>query len=67
MSSPTVDGRAKTAKARKIHLELSAHRAVDDPVELARAARIIRAAIARRILTEDDLRGDVVRGDADAT
>jgi hypothetical protein len=59
-----IDGHAKTAKARKIHMERSAHRAVDDPAQLARAARIVRAALARRVLTEDDLRGDVVPQDA---
>ena len=33
----------------------AAHRAVDDPVVLARAARIVRAALARQRLTLADL------------
>lgn len=56
--------------ARAAHLRQAAERAVDDPVKLASAARIVRAALARQRLTEDDLHGDVVqptdlmRGDA---
>jgi hypothetical protein len=44
-----------TGKARAIRLTQTAHRAVDDPLELARAARIVRAALARRKLTLDEL------------
>jgi hypothetical protein len=33
----------------------AANRAVDDPAQLARAARIVRAALARQRLTLDDL------------
>ena len=44
-----------TAKARKVKLTNHAHRAVDDPVQLARAARIVRAALARQRLTLGDL------------
>lgn len=51
----------RAAKARAEHLRRSAARAVDDPAQLQRAARIVRAALARRVLTEEDLRGDVVR------
>ncbi len=36
----------------------SAERAVDDPAKLARAARIIRAALARGVLTPADLTAD---------
>lgn len=51
----------RTAAARIEHMRRSAHRAVDDPATLARAARIVRAALARRALTTDDLQGDVVK------
>jgi hypothetical protein len=46
---------SKTAPARRVRLTQTAHRAVDDPIELARAARIVRAALARQRLTIDDL------------
>jgi hypothetical protein len=36
-------------------MRLAANRAVDDPAQLARAARIIRAALERQRLTLDDL------------
>lgn len=39
----------------------AAVRAVDDPVTLARAARIVRAALERGRLTPNDLQGDVVK------
>lgn len=42
-------------------LRNAAERAVDDPVALNRAARIVRAALARQALTEADLRGPVVK------
>jgi hypothetical protein len=42
-------------KARKVKLANAAHRAVDDPVQLARAARIVRAALARQRLTITEL------------
>lgn len=45
-----------TAKARAVRLTQTAHRAVDDPVQLARAVRIVRAALARERLTLGDLR-----------
>lgn len=54
-SSAVSDGVARTAKARAAHLQRAANRAVDDDVQLARAARIVRAALARRVLTVDDL------------
>lgn len=44
-----------TAPATEAHVTNSAHRAVDDPKQLARATRIVRAALARRKLTHDDL------------
>jgi hypothetical protein len=39
----------------------AAERAVDDPAVLAKAARIVRAALARQRLTLTDLQGDVVK------
>lgn len=45
----------RTAPARAAHELRAAERAVDDPVKLARAARIVRAALARRVLTVEDL------------
>lgn len=44
------------ARARAIHEENAAVRAIDDPVKLARAARIIRVALERQRLTLDDLK-----------
>jgi hypothetical protein len=41
--------------ATREHMRGSAHRAVDDPAQLARAARIVRAALARRKITLDEL------------
>jgi hypothetical protein len=56
-----MDRTINTAPARAAQLRNAAHRAVDDPAQLHRAARIVRAALARQVLTEDDLRGDVVQ------
>jgi hypothetical protein len=47
--------------ARTAHLRNAAERAVDDPVVLAKAARIVRAALARQRLTLADLQGDIVK------
>lgn len=41
--------------ARLIYRDHAAHRAVDDPVRLARAARIVRAALARKKITLAEL------------
>lgn len=49
---------ARTAAAAERNRELGAERAIDDPVKLARAARIIRIALARRRLTLADLDAD---------
>lgn len=46
---------ARTDAATQAHVTNAAHRAVDDPRELARAARIVRAALARKKLTHADL------------
>lgn len=48
--------RAQTAAAIETHKQRAAERAVDDPIKLARAARIVRTALARQVLTVDDLR-----------
>lgn len=45
----------RTAAATEAVQQYAAERAVDDPVKLARAARIVRAALARRKLSVDDL------------
>jgi hypothetical protein len=46
---------ARTARGREKQLANAAHRAVDDPVVLARAARIVRAALARDRISLADL------------
>lgn len=45
----------RAARARQVFQTNSAHRAVNDPVRLARAARIVRAALARKRLRLADL------------
>jgi hypothetical protein len=45
----------RTAAATAEHTRRAAHRAIDDPAKLARAARIVRAALARRKLTLAEL------------
>lgn len=52
---------SRTAAATAAVQHHAAERAIDDPAKLARAARIVRLALEREILTEDDLRP---RGDA---
>ncbi len=44
-----------TAAATAEHKRRAAHRAVDDPAQLARAARIVRVAIERGRLSAEDL------------
>jgi len=51
----------RTAAATTAHLEKAALRAVEDAASLARAARIVRAALARQRLTPADLTGDIVK------
>lgn len=41
--------------ANEVRLWQSARRAIDDPAVLARAARIVRVALARELLTPEDL------------
>lgn len=45
----------RTAAATEATKQYAAERAVDDPVKLARAARIVRAALARKRLRLADL------------
>jgi hypothetical protein len=51
----TTDKLASAAHARDTHQRNAAHRAVDDPAKLAAAARIVRAALARKRLALTDL------------
>jgi hypothetical protein len=53
--------RARTDAATAGHMRRAALRAVDDPATLAKAARIVRAALARRVLTPRDLTGEIVQ------
>jgi hypothetical protein len=53
--STTRDGQDRAATARAVHLRRSAERALDDPVALARAARIVRLALERQRLQLADL------------
>lgn len=41
--------------AREVGLAQHAHRAVEDPIKLNKAARIVRAALAREMLRIEDL------------
>ena len=52
---------ARTEAATNEHKRRSALRAIDDPAQLAKAARIVRAALERGRLTPDDLDGDIVQ------
>jgi hypothetical protein len=56
---------SRTAAATAARLRNQANRAVDHPAKLARAARIVRAALARRKLTVADLT-PLPPGDRDA-
>jgi hypothetical protein len=51
----------RTAAATATNMRTAALRAVDDPASLAKAARIVRAALERGRLGPDDLRGDIVK------
>jgi hypothetical protein len=53
--SPTSEPTDRAATARAVRSQRSAERAVDDPRQLARAARIVRAALARKALEPADL------------
>ena len=52
---PLAERQAATAAARHAVETRAANRAVDDPVALARAARIVRVALERKRLTLADL------------
>jgi hypothetical protein len=58
LTTPSID------HAREIMMRKSAERAVDDPRQLARAARIVRTALARKALEPADVLPD---GGDDAT
>lgn len=58
---------AQLAEARGKYQAQVAHRAVDDPVRLGRAARIVRAALARQKLTLDELSPLPAPGDRDGS
>lgn len=45
----------RTAAATEAVQQYAAERAIDDPVKLARAARIVRIALARQRITLDEL------------
>jgi hypothetical protein len=55
-----ISAREQTEPARTAYLEKTARRSVDDPVALAKAARIVRAALERGALTKADLDGPIV-------
>lgn len=55
MSAPQVDRAAICANARAVQMRNAAIRSLDDPVRLARAARIVREALARNVLTLSDI------------
>lgn len=54
-TEPTPAQRAAVERAHKAHLAHAAERACSDPIAIQRAARIVRAAIARDLLTVDDV------------
>jgi hypothetical protein len=61
-STVRVDLRGRVTKPAQVaNKRNAALRAVDDPAKLARAARIVRAALLRQKLTLADLEGDIVQ------
>lgn len=60
MSTPAPDRLPRTHKATTEHLRRAAVRALDDPVALARAARIVRVALSRNVLTLGELTDDEI-------
>lgn len=55
-----------TEPARRAAMANAANRAVDDPKALARAARIVRAALARGVLSPADIIGTERNGSGTA-
>lgn len=55
MSVVEQDRYAHLPRARAAFLADCAYRAVDDPARLAKAMRVVRAALALGVLTSDDL------------
>ena len=53
--------RASMTRARGEMMRQSAIRAIDDPAQLARAVRIVRAALDRQLLRIEDLEGDIIQ------
>jgi hypothetical protein len=51
----------RTAAATAANMRTAAVRATEDPASLAKAARIVRAALKRQALTLADLEGDIVK------
>ena len=49
---------SRTAAATAAVQLHAAERAIDDPAKLAKAARIVRLALERRVITEAELRGE---------
>lgn len=58
--------KAQTAAAREATSRFWAERAIDDPAKLARAARIVRLALARKRLTLDELTAPSTQDEAAA-
>jgi hypothetical protein len=56
-----------TRPATNAVMRNSALRALDDPAQLARAARIVRAALERGALSKQDLDGPIVPAQRDDT
>ncbi len=56
---PMAEHRDPAVAARRAHQRNAALRAIDDPVKLQRAARIVRAALERNRLTLADLDPEV--------
>jgi hypothetical protein len=52
---------SRTAAATEANSQYAADRAVDDPIKLAKAARIVRTALARQRLTLADLKPPTTR------
>lgn len=56
----------RTSAATEAVQQYAAERAIDDPAKLARAARIVRLALARKRLTLDELTPPSTRDEAAA-
>lgn len=54
---------SRTAAATAATQQYAAERAIDDPAKLARAARIVRTALARGRLSVEDLTTEAAEGE----